>query len=381
MPKTDIVRNLQKLEPDLLFFAGDQVYHHHRHNEAWLKFGRDFGEIIRNVPTVCITDDHDVGQGNLWGAAGKRARKMSGADGGYIKPIAYVNNAQRQQMAHLPNPVDPRPLDSGISVHFTALDWGGVRFAILEDRKWKSPPDALRPGAGMRSDHVDDPNYDPASLDDPSLVLLGERQLRFLEAWGNAGGEDAINVVLSQTPFAGLAHLHNRPENRLYADLDSNGWPKSGRERAIRAIREANAFMIAGDQHLATVVQHGIGEWGDAGWQFTVPAIANLYLRWWSPLEEGRNRREGMPEYLGDFHDPLGNKVTMHAVANPELRENSEPLTERAAGLGIIHIDKEARTITMECWPRNADVTGSHKYQYPGWPITIDLDTQQRIAN
>ncbi len=113
MPKTDIVRNLQKLEPDLLFFAGDQVYHHHRHNEAWLKFGRDFGEIIRNVPTVCITDDHDVGQGNLWGAAGKRARKMSGADGGYIKPIAYVNNAQRQQMAHLPNPVDPRPLTVG----------------------------------------------------------------------------------------------------------------------------------------------------------------------------------------------------------------------------------------------------------------------------
>jgi len=70
IPKTDIVANIKKLKPDLLFFSGDQVYDHNRHYAYWLKFGRDFGEIIRNIPTVTIPDDHDVGHANLWGAEG-----------------------------------------------------------------------------------------------------------------------------------------------------------------------------------------------------------------------------------------------------------------------------------------------------------------------
>ena len=48
IPKKDLVDNIKKINPDLLFFSGDQVYDHRRHYAAWLKFGRDFGEIIRN---------------------------------------------------------------------------------------------------------------------------------------------------------------------------------------------------------------------------------------------------------------------------------------------------------------------------------------------
>jgi len=65
IPKSDIVENIKKLKPDLLFFSGDQVYDHFKHYAAWLKFGRDFGEIIRNIPTVTNPDDHDGGQANL----------------------------------------------------------------------------------------------------------------------------------------------------------------------------------------------------------------------------------------------------------------------------------------------------------------------------
>ena len=68
IPKVDIVNNLKKIKPDLLFFSGDQVYDHNRHYAYWLKFGRDFGDIIRITPTITIPDDHDVGQANLWGA-------------------------------------------------------------------------------------------------------------------------------------------------------------------------------------------------------------------------------------------------------------------------------------------------------------------------
>ena len=64
---------ISRLQPDLLFFSGDQVYDHRRHYAAWLRFGRDFGEVIKDFPTVSIPDDHDVGQPNIWGHNGKKS--------------------------------------------------------------------------------------------------------------------------------------------------------------------------------------------------------------------------------------------------------------------------------------------------------------------
>jgi hypothetical protein len=51
--------------------------------------------------------------------------------------------------------------------------YGGVGFAILADRQWKSGPERVKTG-GPRADHVVDPNFDCAALDVPGLVLLGE---------------------------------------------------------------------------------------------------------------------------------------------------------------------------------------------------------------
>jgi len=65
------VRNLEYLDPDLVFFAGDQSYDHTEHTASWLLFGSQFGEIWRNRPCISIPDDHDIGQGNLWGESGK----------------------------------------------------------------------------------------------------------------------------------------------------------------------------------------------------------------------------------------------------------------------------------------------------------------------
>ncbi len=36
----------------------------------------------------------------------------------------------------------------------------------------------------------------------------------------------------------------------------------------------------------------------------------------------------------------------------------------------MVKYNKNGRTITMECWPRNMDIT-SPDAQYEGWPITI----------
>ena len=93
--KPELIANLKAQDPDLLFFSGDQVYDHTDHLGAWLLFGRQFGEIIKDRPMISIPDDHDVGQANLWGAGGKVSTNSAGDDGGYFMPVEYVKEIGR----------------------------------------------------------------------------------------------------------------------------------------------------------------------------------------------------------------------------------------------------------------------------------------------
>ena len=266
----------------MVFFAGDQSYDHTEHTAAWLKFGLQFRQIFRNRPCITIPDDHDIGQGNLWGEYGKKANSIAGNDGGYFYPPEYIQMVERAQTGHLPDPFDPTPIDQNIGVYYTNLLLGGVDFAIIEDRKFKSGPKGKIPQMGPRPDHISDQNYDPKSIDLAGLKLLGDRQLEFLNVWGQ-NNTNPMKVVLSQTGFCGGAHLHGTLDNRLHADLDSNGWPQTGRNKALRAIKKANALHIAGDQHLATVIHHGISDFEDGPWAYVVPAIVNdYYSRWYN---------------------------------------------------------------------------------------------------
>ncbi|MBT5379765.1 MAG: hypothetical protein HOL08_11995 [Opitutae bacterium] len=381
IPKEDLVSNIKKIKPDILFFSGDQVYDHRRHYAAWLNFGRDFGEVIKDYPTITIPDDHDVGQPNLWGHNGRKSTLSGASDGGYIMPVEYVKEVERAQTSHLPDPYDPTPIDRGIGTYYTDLTWGRVSFAIIEDRKFKTGPAGMIPRQGPRPDHIRNPEYNPKSVDVPQARLLGERQLKFLEAWGQDWTNTDIKAALSQTIFCGGAHIHGRIGGRLHADLDSNGWPQTGRNKAILALRKSFAFHYAGDQHLATVFHHGVDEWRDSIHSFCVPSIANLYLRWWKPLEPGKNRKPNQDPILGDHLDGFNNKVTAIAVANPTPTKGGDRLTTRAAGFGVVRIDKKTRDITFICWPRNVDVADKEAKPYPGWPYTFNqLDNYSRKA-
>ncbi len=368
--RENFVRNINYQNPDIIFFAGDQVYDHSEHTAAWLKFGMQFRETFRNRPCITIPDDHDIGQGNLWGEGGKKAETRKGHGGGYFYHPEYVKMVERCQTAHLPDPYDPSPIEQGIKVYYTNLLLGGVDFAIIEDRKFKSGPSGKIPQIGPRPDHIRDPNYDPASLDVEGLVLLGERQLKFLNDWADQN-DGMIKVVLSQTGFCGGAHIHGNKKNRLHADMDSNGWPQTGRNKALKAIKMANAVHIAGDQHLATVVQHGIVEYDDGPWAFVVPAIVNsIYSRWWWPEDEkgGKNANNRLP-WTGQYLDGFNNKITMHAYANPSGEGHG-------AGYGLIRFNKSSDEVTFECWPRFTDVSQEGAEQFAGWPITVKLDNE-----
>lgn len=374
-PRAELVASLVKADPDLLFFAGDQTYRHTQHTVGWIEFGLQFRDVIRDRPTVTIPDDHDVGHANLWGAGGRRAERIDGADGGYFYPAGYVNMVQRQQTWHLPDPVDPAPIEQGIGVFFTRLVVGGLDCAIIEDRKFKTGPYGSIPEMGPRPDHITDPAYDRASIDKPGLELLGGRQLAWLERWSRQRDGIRAKAALSATAFCGAVHLHGTPDNRLLADLDCNGWPQSGRNAALRLLAAANATHFCGDQHLATVVRHGIDAHGDGPWAFTAPALINtIYGRWWHPLDErpGANPVPDSPlPWTGDYEDGLGNKITVAAYANPQDGADEK---RRADGYGIARFDFVKEAITLECWPR-FPATGPDGVprQFPGWPVTIPL--------
>jgi len=377
--RPEMVQRLLRQDPDLLFFSGDQTYHHTEHTAGWIEFGLQYRDVIKDRPTICIPDDHDVGHPNLWGEEGGHSTHSGGADGGYFFPAAYVNMVQRAQGWHLPDPVDPAPVRQGISVYFTRLRVGGVDFAILEDRKFKTGPMGTIPPMGPRPDHINNELYDPKAIDLPGLQLLGERQLKFLRDWTQDWTGAEMKCVLSQTAFCGAVHLHGNPDNRLLADLDCNGWPQSGRNAALREIRRARAIHLCGDQHLAVTLKHGIDEHRDGPYGFTSPALVNtVYGRWWHPKDEsaGANPMPGSPlPWTGDYRDGLGNRISMMAYANPEDLKDEK---RRADGYGLVRFNKRTGQVTFECWPRF-----SQGEQFPGWPITVrndDNDGRRPVA-
>ena len=84
-----------------------------------MKFGRDFGDIIKDIPTISIPDDHDAGQPNMWGASGKVSNLKSAEDGGYYMSAEYVKEVERAQTSNLPYTYDPTPIGQGIGVYYT----------------------------------------------------------------------------------------------------------------------------------------------------------------------------------------------------------------------------------------------------------------------
>ena len=393
-PNAKLAENVGIHDPDLLVFTGDQIYEGvggygiHRSpvklaslnylRKFWL-CGWAFRDLTRDRPALFFPDDHDVYQGNIWGQGGRHANGMAEhSAGGYAMPHEWVNMVQRTQTSHHPDPHDATPVEQGITVYYGAFTYGGVGFAVVEDRKFKSGPQGKVNEWKGRPDHVRNPDYDVTKLDKPGLVLLGDRQLSFLDSWARDWNQAHLKVLLSQTIFCNLANYHGGGQQYIPADLDSNGWPQTGRRKAVDAMRRGHAFHLAGDQHLPSIVHHGVDTWQDAGYSFCVPSIAAGYPRSWRPDAEGRpvrNRPEENLPNTGDYKEGLGNHVTVHAIGNPEKKNRPgrlETLHDKASGYGILRLDPSKQTITMECWRLLIDAAHPKPGdQFPGWPKTI----------
>lgn len=431
-PHTDFTTNLSHHKPDILLWTGDQIYEPvggygaiesrspelivpsmHDFQRKWFIFGWSTRELLRDIPSVCMTDDHDMFHGNIWGCAGRPTNPALGTgaaavgtvrygdkeyaiqdSGGYKMAPRWVNMAQRMQTSHLPDPFDPTPVMQGIGVYYCDLRWGGVSFAILEDRKWKSAPSPLLPEARIVNGFAHNHSFDSAThSDDPEAELLGERQHNFLEEWAaDWSGGTWMKLAVSQTVFAGI---HTEPQgiytdshdpdesvppvgeyvegDHLVADFDSNAWPQHSRDAAILQFRKAFAAHLSGDQHLGSMSHYGVEEFRDGVYGICTPAISSIWPRRWWPPNEGKNPLHGKRN-TGDYLDKFGNKMTVLAVACPAQYPGPglDGLRLRATGYSILTCDKASRKTTVAIWPRWVDPTVAGAKPFDGWPIVID---------
>src|SRR3546814_11970034 len=112
---------------------------------------------MRSRPKICPPYDHYVFQGNLWGEGGEPIpvsewAKVKDAHGGFVQSPKMVNVVATSQCGHLPDPYNMQVLASGIKTWHTDLLYGGVSFAIISDRLFKSGPED-RKSTRLNSSH------------------------------------------------------------------------------------------------------------------------------------------------------------------------------------------------------------------------------------
>jgi hypothetical protein len=390
-PNAPYVESVAKLKPAFLAFVGDQFYESSGgygiiqtptdkamldYLRKWYMHGWTWREMMRDRPSISLPDDHDVYQGNLWGEGGRinpEGRAMQEV-GGYTMPHEWVNVVYRTQTAHHPDPYEPS-LENGVIQYYGPLTYGRVSFAILADRQYKSGPQGKVPPTGGRGDHETNPNFDPKTADVPGLVLLGDKQEEFLRNWVRDWRGAEMKSVISQTIFTAFPTTHGNAREVLRADYDSNGWPQTPRNRAVREMRKAFAFHVSGDQHIPGLVHYGLDSHRDSSVAFAGPAINVGYVRWFEP-EKAPWTQPKQAGLTGDFTDSFGSPMTVLAVRNahigPRAADLLQYVEDKSSGIGMVHFDKKRRKIRIECWPYRADVT-KPATQWAGWPVEIDM--------
>ncbi|KXI28866.1 alkaline phosphatase D family protein [Paraglaciecola hydrolytica] len=402
-PYTPVEQNVRALQPDIVFFSGDQIYESHggfgivrapfesaieNYLRKFYQFGWAFREVMRNQPTICLPDDHDVLQGNLWGEGGVLKKDpdsdpTASLTGGYIETARFVNAVHRTCTSHHPDPYDTTLSVDGIGTYYSDMVYGNVGFAILADRQWKNGPEQAGVVVGETGVGESPTSINPA-INPPNSQLLGEKQEAFLDKWATDWRGHKLKAVLSQTVFAGISTHQPTPERYLKYDFDSSGWPAPARDRAVSIMRKSKALHICGDTHLGSLAQYGVEQQRDSNWSFCTPAISAGWPRWWLPDQVGiphQNRpSHGLPQ-TGEFLDSFGNKMYVYAVGVPEVGKSPNRYIqahEKGSGFGFIIFDTEKLSYTLHAYRYLVDVSKNDSdKQFPGWPVTIHQDENQ----
>ena len=409
-PYQQIKSGYENEKPDIIAFLGDQIYESRPEMAIykkpycnidylykWSIWCYSFRDIVKNQPTIIMTDDHDVFQGNLWGNGGVNAKTKPiskipsyyGKDnydtwqqdhGGYFMGKKFVNMVTRCQTSHLPYPKEKK-LENGIINYYTDYKYGNLNFAILEDKKFKSPPSQNK--FKVYNGFTIEKNITSKDYHNDDFKLLGKNQLNFLRNWsGQSKNKEEFKIILTQSAYASLTTvqvdytpLKDRPAKKdstpqkVSPDMDTNGWPKIGRDRALEALQDSSILFISGDQHMGAVID--VFDSSNTNYTFySVPAIANTWPRMWWPNNDGSNNNYP----LGKYTDAFGNKINVRAVANPNPNAPSpNSINRKSPGFGIVEFKKKGHKAFIHAYPLYFN-TSSTLQEFKGWPIEIKLN-------
>ncbi|NHN38384.1 hypothetical protein G8764_13840 [Pseudomaricurvus alcaniphilus] len=373
-PHSELVQHCDYHRPDLYVFCGDQYYETYPTRAGrdtpdakldtlyrWYLWYWTFRDSVRNRPAIILADDHDVLQGNLWGQGGADSDKPREEDGGFKWDKELVRMVYRIQHGHNPDAYDPTPIAYDIPVTYGHFVYGGVSFAVIEDRKFKTAPDYQGDPTSKRGE------------------LLGPRQEQFLQAW--AGMDKGLPKVCLTASIWGSPQT--KGEGLPLLDYDANGYPPDGRTRAVKLVQAAGALVLAGDQHLGMVARQGIDGYEDGPLFFAGPAAAAFWQRWFEGGGKLANQRNGDPN-TGNFVDTFGNRMRVLAVANPKLTYSDfmDDKTRwgmflgdrdlKSEGYGIVEVDHQAQQFELQCW--SWDANPATDSQFKGWPVVAPFE-------
>ena len=185
-------------------------------------------------------------------------------------------------------------------------------------------------------------------------------------------------IILTQSAYVSLTSipidynpLKDRPAKKdstpqkVSPDMDTNGWPKVGRDRALNTIGDHPVIFISGDQHIGAVIEVFDSSQNSIPF-YSVPAIANTWPRIWWPENEANSP-------LGLFTDAFGNQLNVKAVSNPNPQAPyPNNINYKSPGFGIIQFNKEGNKADLHAYPLYFDAL-SPENEFKGWPQTVYL--------
>jgi hypothetical protein len=287
---------------------------------------------------------------------------------------------QRAQCWHLPDPVDPTPVEQGITVYFTRLRVGGIDFAILEDRKFKTAPLGKIPQMGPRPDHINDPRLRPLVASTcPGSSCSANASWRSCARGRQDWSGAEMKCVLSQTAFCGAVHLHGSATTACspISTATAGRSAAATRPAAIRrALRRAPLRRPAPRRRREA--RHRRARRRPL--RLHEPRPREHVLR---PLVASGSTKSRAPNPVPAARC-RGRATTGTASATPSRCSPMRiPRDRRTSGsvptaTASSRFDKASGLITFECWPRFS--TGE---QFPGWPITVRTDDNdgRKISN
>jgi len=414
-PHTELVTSLKNHNPDLLIFAGNQVFGRpaalwrgaldyararQEYLRQWLLFGWAFSDLLKDRPAILLPEARDFFQLKLWGEEGRQAAAENGTDpislqdrGGFLMSKEFIRLVLATQTGHLPPAAlpDGKKNEKVAGSGFYEVNYAGLSLAVINDRVNRSAPAPLLPEALIRNGWPQNPDFDlKKAARVKEARLLSEEQLQLLKKWVlDWTGGVWFKACLSSSAFVSLLTLPEGqpgeealwqlsplkpgeyPESdRPAADFNTGGWPQPARDEILRLLRQARAVHLCGSGGPPAVLKYGLEKPGEAVAALIAPAIqAQVALRWTpAPAKKVGQKKEPLP--TGNQEDAFGNKFHLLLVNNPSGEDKAMGLRS-ISGFALVTFEKSSRQVILENYQLE-EKPGARAVLMPGWPAVVE---------